>query len=63
MDWYKQQMKIDRVEFKLKKTALLKEFNDTIKQLAGKMQSQFLLVNKDFDSCDNQELFEGDGVK
>jgi hypothetical protein len=63
MDWYKQQMKIDRVEFKLKKTALLKEFNDTTKQLAGKMQSQFLLVNKDFDSCDNQELFEGDGVK
>ena len=43
MDWYEQQMKINKDKFEKEKTALLTEFNDIPKHLAGKMQSQFLL--------------------
>ena len=40
-------------------TALLKEFNDTTKHSAGKMQSEFLLNKQGFkESYDNQELLE-----
>ena len=38
MDRYQQQVKINKHEFEKEKTALLKEFNDTTKHLAGKMQ-------------------------
>ena len=54
MDWYEQQMKINKDKFEKEKTALLTEFNDIPKHLAGKMQSQFLLdkqrLNDSYDS-------------
>ena len=38
-EWYEQQMKINKDKFEKEKTALLTEFNDIPKHLAGKMQS------------------------
>ena len=43
MDRYEQQLKINRVKYEKEKTALCKEFDDTTKRLAGKIQSQFLM--------------------
>jgi len=52
-------MKINKDKFEKEETALLKEFNDTTKHSAGKMQSEFLLNKQGFkESYDNQELLE-----
>ena len=52
-------MKINKDKFEKEETALLKEFSDTTKHSAGKMQSEFLLNKQGFkESYDNQELLE-----